>query len=196
MICSFPVYYSACLRAVLGGRSVRRHIDGTRVSVASACNIVSAIDGPVLWFIAPNGAIHAVCPEELRAQEHPFERDFLPASPASFLDLADALDSASRDDVFFLALHGGDGENGVIPPSTSPASTSGAQLHLIRCAPSKSSRTHFRLGAVHDTRSRDFLDAGGWSSAPRARLPGLHSHRRDRAETRSHLYRTRVHYTR
>ncbi len=94
---------------LFGGTSTERH-----VSVASACNIVSAIDRPVPWFIAPNGAVHAVTTEELCAQERPFERDFLPASSASFRDLAEALDGASRNDVFFLALHGGHGENGVI----------------------------------------------------------------------------------
>ncbi len=94
---------------LFGGTSTER-----RVSVGSARNIVTATDSPLLWFIAPNGAVHVVTVDEIHAHENPFTCDFQPYSPASFCNLEDAVDSAFRDDVFFLALHGGDGENGVI----------------------------------------------------------------------------------
>lgn len=94
---------------LFGGTSTER-----RVSVASATSVVSAVSELIPLFIAPNGAVHPVTLEELLAHEQPFERDFLPRSQPAFPSLASALDAAHSDDVFWLALHGGDGENGAV----------------------------------------------------------------------------------
>lgn len=94
---------------LFGGTSTER-----RVSVASACNVAAAIDRPILLFIAPSGAVHRVTREELASHEQPFERDLVPSSPAAFSGLEAALDAIAEQDVLFLALHGGEGENGVL----------------------------------------------------------------------------------
>jgi D-alanine-D-alanine ligase len=97
---------------LFGGRSDERH-----VSVASAQNIVRALEGssPLCWFWAPNGAIHDVGIPELLAHTRPFEIDYVPSRPAIWPDLEQALDTLPVDDpVFVLALHGGEGEDGTV----------------------------------------------------------------------------------
>lgn len=50
----------------------------------------------------------------LAAHAQPFEVEFVPQGAPTFSSLSDALDSpAAKHHTFFLALHGGDGENGV-----------------------------------------------------------------------------------
>jgi len=95
---------------LFGGRSDERH-----VSVASAQNILRALDRAFAWFWAPNGAVHDVAPADLLAHQRPFETDFVPSRPAIFPDLEQALDTLPVDDpVFLLALHGGEGEDGTV----------------------------------------------------------------------------------
>ena len=50
---------------------------------------------------------------ELQRFERPFENDFRPSGAATFAALQEALESASSP-VYFLALHGGEGEDGTI----------------------------------------------------------------------------------
>lgn len=93
---------------LFGGQSDERH-----VSVASAQNIVRELGKVLAWFDAPNGAIHDVAPAELLAHARPFEVDFVPSRPAIWPNLEQALDTIPVDDpVFFLAYHGGAGEDG------------------------------------------------------------------------------------
>lgn len=95
---------------LFGGLSDERH-----VSVASAQHVVRALSSPLAWFWAPNGAVHDVGPADLLAHQRPFELDFVPARPAIFPNLEQALDTLPVDDpVFLLALHGGAGEDGTV----------------------------------------------------------------------------------
>lgn len=95
---------------LFGGNSSER-----RVSVASAQNVSRLLPDATPWFWSPSGAVHAVTREALAAHADAFVKDFAPAAPAAFPTLADALASTdARGHVFFLALHGGDGENGTV----------------------------------------------------------------------------------
>ena len=95
---------------LFGGSSDERH-----VSVATAQNVVRALDHPLAWFWTPTGEIHDVNPAELLAHQRPFEIDFQPSRPAIFPDLEQALDTLPVEDpIFFLALHGGAGEDGTV----------------------------------------------------------------------------------
>jgi D-alanine-D-alanine ligase len=95
---------------LFGGLSDERH-----VSVASAQMIAGALDQPLCWFWAPNGAVHDVALSNLLAHERPFEVDFIPTRPAIFPDIEQTLDTVPVDDpVFLLALHGGAGEDGTL----------------------------------------------------------------------------------
>jgi D-alanine-D-alanine ligase len=95
---------------LFGGPSDERH-----VSVASAQNIVRALDRPFAWFWAPNGAIHDVALEDLLGHQRPFEIDFVPSRPAIFPNLEQALDTLPVDNpVFLLGLHGTAGEDGTL----------------------------------------------------------------------------------
>ena len=95
---------------LFGGPSDERH-----VSVASAQNVVRALGQPFAWFWAPEGAVHDVAVDDLLAHQRPFEIDFVPARPAIFPTLEQALDTMPVDDpVFVLALHGTAGEDGTL----------------------------------------------------------------------------------
>ncbi|HXN55936.1 MAG TPA: ATP-grasp domain-containing protein [Myxococcales bacterium] len=100
---------------LFGGTSPER-----RVSVASAqhmLDLLVQIEPCTPWFEGPDGAISFPSEEELRAHQRVFETDFLPRAPPAFPSLAAALDGASVDagaSVFFLALHGGTGEDGTV----------------------------------------------------------------------------------
>jgi D-alanine-D-alanine ligase len=95
---------------LFGGRSDERH-----VSVASGQNVVRTLGSVLAWFWAPNGAVHDVAPADLLAHQRPFETDFVPARPAAWPTLEQALDTLPVDDpVFFLGLHGGEGEDGTV----------------------------------------------------------------------------------
>jgi D-alanine-D-alanine ligase len=95
---------------LFGGRSDERH-----VSVASAQAVATVLDRPLCWFWAPNGAIHDIRMGDLVTHERPFEIDFVPARPAIFPDIEQALDTLPVEEpAFFLALHGGEGEDGTL----------------------------------------------------------------------------------
>lgn len=95
---------------LFGGSSDERH-----VSVASAQNVVRSLDRVLAWYWAPGGAVHDVLPADLLAHQRPFEVDFVPSRPAIFPDLEQALDTLPVENpVFFLALHGGAGEDGTV----------------------------------------------------------------------------------
>ena len=93
---------------VFGGTSPER-----RVSQASAQNVSSVLPEAQCWFIAPSGAVFGVARDDLMKFERPFERDFVPKGQALFPDLPAAVESAPAQ-VYLLALHGGEGEDGTI----------------------------------------------------------------------------------
>ena len=94
---------------LFGGASSER-----LVSVASAQNVSSHLTGAACWFIAKDGPVFQVARDVVSAHERPFEHEFVPPGTPRFPSLAAALDSAeAKGKTFFLALHGGDGENGV-----------------------------------------------------------------------------------
>src|SRR5262249_12569085 len=64
-------------------------------------------------FLAPSGAVHRVAREELAGFQRPFERDFQPAAAAEFPSVVAAFEKHPTR-VLFLALHGGEGEDGTI----------------------------------------------------------------------------------
>ena len=84
------------------------------VSVASAQNVVTQIDGPCCWFWAPDGAVFEMPSSELLAHQRPFEVDLVPRDVARFSDIKKALASCGGREVFFLALHGGVAEDGTL----------------------------------------------------------------------------------
>ena len=93
---------------LFGGSSSER-----RVSVASAQHVSAVLDEAAAWFLAPTGAVHVVGRDELARFERPFEQDFSPAAPAAFPSLVAALEKQPSR-VWFLALHGGEGEDGTV----------------------------------------------------------------------------------
>ena len=95
---------------LFGGSSDERH-----VSVATAQNVARTLGNPLCWFWASYGAVYDVAVEQLLAHQRPFEVDFDPNRPAIWPDLEQALDTLPVDDpAFFLALHGGTGEDGTV----------------------------------------------------------------------------------
>src|SRR5574342_581578 len=86
-----------------------------RVSVASAQNVASHLKNASLWFWSPDGIVGSVARRELLQFARPFERDFSPEASRFWPALEVALDSdEARRLVFFLALHGGTGEDGTV----------------------------------------------------------------------------------
>ena len=155
---------------LFGGPSDERH-----VSVASAQNIIRTVPGALAWFWAPEGAVHDVAPADLLAHQRPFELDFVPSRPAIFPTIEQALDTMPVEDpVFFLALHGGPGEDGTlqqmleargIPFTGSGARASAAAFDKerakeivrgrVRTAESRVVRSEAELqSAIDDLRSR------------------------------------------
>ncbi len=99
---------SSDVTIVFGGSSSER-----RVSVASAQHVSAVLPEALCWYLAPTGAVFAASREDLQRFERPFERDFVPKGEALFPDLVAAVESAPRQ-VYLLALHGGEGEDGTI----------------------------------------------------------------------------------
>jgi len=93
---------------LFGGTSSER-----RVAVASGQHVAAVLDEAEAWFLAPSGAVHKVSRDELAKFERPFERDFEPAAPAAFPSVVAAFESQPAK-VFYLALHGGEGEDGTV----------------------------------------------------------------------------------
>lgn len=93
---------------LFGGTSEER-----LVSVASAQNVASQLHNPVLWFLAPDGKIFDVSRNELLDHKEPFTKNFGPKSSALYQSINDGLSAVkAANPVFFLCLHGGEGENG------------------------------------------------------------------------------------
>ncbi|HXV62073.1 MAG TPA: ATP-grasp domain-containing protein [Vicinamibacteria bacterium] len=91
--------------------------DGTehRVSVASAQNLAQVLEDAALWYWRRDGSLSSVSRLELLRFEKPFEADFAPAATSEWPDLPTALSSSPAENAtFFLALHGGSGENGTV----------------------------------------------------------------------------------
>src|SRR3954451_17769435 len=93
---------------LFGGSSSER-----RVAVASGQHVSAVLDEAAAWFLATSGAVHQVPREELAGFQRPFERDFPPSATAAFPWGVAACESQPGK-VFFLALHGGEGEDGTI----------------------------------------------------------------------------------
>lgn len=95
---------------LFGGRS-----DERQVSVATAQNIVRTLGSPLCWFWAPDGSVYDVSTRELLEHQRPFEIDFAPTRGALWPTLEQALDTLPiGDPAFYLALHGGEGEDGTV----------------------------------------------------------------------------------
>ena len=94
---------------LFGGSSSER-----LVSVASAQNVSTHLPDAECWFVRKDGAVFLIPPAVLAAHARPFEQEFVAAGAPAFVELAEALDSGrAKHRTFFLALHGGEGENGV-----------------------------------------------------------------------------------
>lgn len=94
---------------LFGGSSSER-----LVSVASAQNVCTHLPDAAVWFIAKEGPVFVSSHEALAAHQKPFVTEFVPREAPRWPSLDAALDSpAATGRTFFLALHGGDGENGV-----------------------------------------------------------------------------------
>lgn len=93
---------------VFGGSSSER-----LVSVASAQNVSTHLPEAECWFIAKDGPVFIVDRALLAFHQRPFEHELVPEGAPTWPSLAAALDDPrARGKTFFLALHGGDGENG------------------------------------------------------------------------------------
>lgn len=94
---------------LFGGASSER-----MVSVASAQNVSAQLPDAECWFLARDGQVFVTPREVLAAHEKAFTTEFTPGGAATWPSLDTALDApAAKGRTFFLALHGGDGENGV-----------------------------------------------------------------------------------
>ncbi|MBX7195891.1 MAG: ATP-grasp domain-containing protein [Sandaracinaceae bacterium] len=144
---------------LFGGASSER-----RVSVASARNVVAAIDGPRPWFVTSEGRVHEVDATELSAHTRPFEEDFVPRRAPLATSLHAALDLVGGDDVLFLAFHGGEGENGVIQ----------AELEARGLA-FTGSGSKASAAAFDKARAKEIVSAAGVRVAPAAIVSGSES---------------------
>lgn len=94
-----------------GGTSSER-----RVSVASAQHTARYLQGADLWFQAQDGSVISVDQQDLASHTQPFTTEFRPQRKLRIWDTLDsALNSLSPSGTcLFLAVHGGDGENGIL----------------------------------------------------------------------------------
>lgn len=93
---------------LFGGASSER-----LVSVASAQNVSANLPDAACWFLRKDGAVFITEPSVLAQHQRPFEQEFVPRGATSFPSLESALETGGKAHTFFLALHGGEGENGV-----------------------------------------------------------------------------------
>ena len=92
---------------LFGGTSSER-----MVSVASGQHLAAIWPEAELWFWSPAGKILSVDASELAAHQKVFDSEFAPSRAMTVgATVEAALDQASGK-VFYLGLHGGDGENG------------------------------------------------------------------------------------
>jgi D-alanine-D-alanine ligase len=97
---------------LFGGRSSER-----LVSVASGQNVSRVLPEATPWFLSERGEVYPVTREALAQHRADFSSAFIPEAPARWGSLDAALDGAPKDTVFFLALHGGEGEDGTVQRS-------------------------------------------------------------------------------
>jgi D-alanine-D-alanine ligase len=96
------------LVVLFGGSSSER-----KVSVASAQNMLGALEDAEGWFLGMDGKVYVPSPERVKAHAQAFKQEFDPGTAAEFRSLEEALAvSENRSKVYVLAVHGGDGENG------------------------------------------------------------------------------------
>ena len=94
---------------LFGGASSER-----MVSVASAQNISAQLPAAEFCFLSRDAQVFVTPRATLAAHEKAFTNEFIPTGVASWPSLDAALGAPeSKARTFFLALHGGDGENGV-----------------------------------------------------------------------------------
>lgn len=109
-----------------------------RVSVASAQNVATNLPDARLWFWNLDGLVREVSVDELESFERPFERDFNPSSSHEWPNVSAAFrDDSAEGAIFFLALHGGSGENGTLQAELESLG------HRFTGSDSKSSRLAF-----------------------------------------------------
>ena len=94
---------------LFGGLSGER-----RVSVASAQNIASATPTCTCWFWTRDNRVFRVSREELLRHQNVFQSEFLPTQYDDLGPLEVAIKTVLPHQVLFLAVHGGDGENGCL----------------------------------------------------------------------------------
>jgi D-alanine-D-alanine ligase len=95
---------------LFGGASSER-----LVSVASAQNVSRRLPEARPWFLSQALEVHDVPAARLQAHEAVFQAPFVPGASARWPSLAAALDTLrGRGAAVFLALHGGEGEDGTV----------------------------------------------------------------------------------
>lgn len=168
---------------LFGGKSEER-----RVSVASAQNVADTLPEAQPWYLSPTGEIFA-CPRQTLLQHaRPFETDFEPKVGVTFATLEEALQKEKdAKPTFFLALHGGEGEDGTlqaeferlkIPFTGSGSEASRRAFHKqttklvakangIRIAPSAEIKST-NLGVIDRILSGLFLEHGELIAKPMA----------------------------
>ncbi|MED5465906.1 MAG: ATP-grasp domain-containing protein [Myxococcota bacterium] len=92
-----------------GGKSGERN-----VSVASAQNMAQLTERCQCWFWSPDGRVLEVPRDSLLAHQNPFEQEFTPPDYKDLGALHQALPLVPSEGVLFLAVHGGEGENGTL----------------------------------------------------------------------------------
>lgn len=97
------------LLILFGGTS-----DERLVSVASAQNLAKHLPDALLYFQAQEGHIARVEPAALLAHQRPFELPFVPKPLGEVYPTLSAWAQSQRDQLVFLALHGGAGEDGTV----------------------------------------------------------------------------------
>lgn len=94
---------------LFGGSSSER-----KVSVASAQHLSTIIPEAKLWFWSLDSAVFEIDPEVLFRHEKPYDTEFSPAGATKVADSVERALEKVGSHVLYLALHGGDGENGWI----------------------------------------------------------------------------------
>ncbi len=86
------------------------------VSVASAQHVAAECSDARFWFWSPEGDVIEVSRDEIIAHQNPCKVPFLPRERKFFWPCIDAaLDAVAKEHcVFFLSLHGGEGEDGTL----------------------------------------------------------------------------------
>ena len=82
------------------------------VSTASAQAITKYINAKI-WFWDKNLAVYEVSNSELNKFTDPFTQEFIPITKAIYSNIEEAIKN-NTNNVYVLALHGGDGENGFL----------------------------------------------------------------------------------